>query len=253
MNNSAPLLSAESLSLTISGHPLLKGISFSIDESETVALVGESGSGKSMTAKAILRFVAGISGKILFKGIDLLQLKEKDMRLIRGQEIGLICQNSMTALNPTLSIGAQLSEGMMVHRQLTKKQASKEAADLLDRVGMKNPAHILTLYPDQLSGGMRQRVVIAIAISSQPSLLIADEPTSSLDTSTQAQILDCLSALQRDFKMGMLLISHDLGIVANYCEKILILQDGAIVDQGTVNEIVHQSQHPYTRELCWKR
>lgn len=253
MNKHPPLLVVESLSLSIGDHSILKEISFAVRQGETVGLVGESGSGKSMTAKAILGFTTGATGVIRFKEENLLANNDKQMASLRGKQIGLVCQNPMTALNPTLSIGVQLSEGIIIHQKLSKKQALELAADFLYKVGMPAPTQTLKLYPDQLSGGMRQRVVIAMALVNRPSLLIADEPTTSLDVTTQAQILELLLKMQEEFKMGILLITHDLGVVAGCCDNIFVLQAGSLVDSGTPDQIFYHSQNPYTRELCWKR
>lgn len=247
------LLNVESLSLKLSGENILNDISFSINQGEFVGLVGESGSGKSMTVMAILGFLKNVYGRVLFKGRDLLRCTNKEMEAIRGKEIGLICQNPMTALNPTRSIGSQMIEGIIHHQGLSKKQALNLGAELLEAVGLPYPERLLRMLPDQLSGGMRQRVVIAMAISCRPALLIADEPTTSLDVTTQAQILHLLTSMQAKYKMGVLLITHDLGIVAGRCEKILILQSGSIVDQGTPEEIFYHSSCSYTKELCWKQ
>lgn len=247
------LLESKGLCLSLQKHQILNRISFRMRQGETVGLVGESGSGKSLTGKAILGFVPEAKGEILFQGKNLLGLKEKQMQAIRGSQIGLVSQNPMTSLNPTLPIEKQLIEGILYHRKISKKEAVDRAADLLHKLGMSCPHQILKLYPDQLSGGMRQRIVIAMALMPSPSLLIADEPTTSLDVTTQAQILDLLQKMQQDLKMGVLLITHDLGVVAGRCHYIYILEKGAIVDEGTPEEIFYKSSNPYTQELCWKR
>lgn len=251
--NPTELLSLKDLSLKIGSHEILKNVSFAIQKGETVGLVGESGSGKSMTAKAILGFAHNAQGSILFEGENLLSKSPRELCSIRGKKIGLVCQNPMTSLNPTRSIGSQLTEGIIYHQKLSKKDAFRLAAEYLDKVGIPSPINTLDHYPDQLSGGMRQRVVIAMALINKPRLLIADEPTTSLDVTTQAQIIALLLEMRKDLDMGLLLISHDLGVVASCCDKIFILQNGQLVEQGTPEHIFYHSTHAYTRELCWKR
>lgn len=253
MNDPIPLLNIDSLDLSIGDQQILRGVSLKILPGESVGLVGESGSGKSLTGRAILGLVPNPKGSILFKGSQLLRKTSTEMDSIRGKEIALVCQNPMSSLNPTLSIGAQLIEGVRIHQKLTKKQAIEQAAAVLNAVGLTDPHLRLRQYPDQLSGGMCQRVVIAMALICKPALLIADEPTTALDVTTQAQILDLLEKARKETGMSLLLISHDLGVVAGRCSQIYVLKSGRIVDEGTSEHIFYHSTLTYTRELCWKK
>lgn len=232
----------------------IRGVDFSVGEGESVAIVGESGSGKSVTAQTIMRLIETPpgrikSGQVLFQGQDLLQLSEKEMQRVRGNRIGMIFQDPMTSLNPTMTVGKQIMEGLAQHQRLSRAAARERAAELLRMVGISNPAARLKQYPHHFSGGMRQRVMIAIALACNPALLIADEPTTALDVTIQAQILDLLKDLQRQTNTSIILITHDLGIVADMCDRIFVMYAGQIVETGTKQEIFYNPQHPYTRGL----
>ncbi len=230
------------------------GVSFQVEQGKTLAIVGESGCGKSITALSLLQLVpepAGYieGGRILFEGRDLLDLTWDQMRRVRGDDIAMIFQEPMTSLNPTFTIGYQLVEAMTMHGKFTGAQARQRAKDLLARVGLQDPAQALRQYPHELSGGMRQRVMIAIALSNEPKLLIADEPTTALDVTVQAQILALIRDLQREQNMGVLLITHDLGIVAETSEEVAVMYAGQIVEYGPTSAIFHEPRHPYARGL----
>lgn len=232
----------------------IDNISFSIQSGETVGLVGESGCGKSVTAHSIMRLLpqpmGHIShGTIKFNGTDLSTLGLADMERIRGSDIGMVFQEPMTALNPVQTIGKQISESLILHLNLTIPEALQVSIDLLKRVGVPSPELRASEYPHQLSGGMLQRVVIAIALACKPSLLIADEPTTALDVTIQAQILNLIRDLQNEMKMAVLLITHDLGIIAETCDRILVMYAGRIVESGSVAEIFDNPAHPYTQGL----
>lgn len=225
----------------------VRGISFDVFESEAIGIVGESGSGKSSAVQAIVGLTQAnkVEGNAIFEGTDLLKQKSK----VLGTKIGMIFQDPMTCLNPTMKIGAQIEEGMIYHRLANRKEAKRKALDLLNFVGVPDPEMRLNQYPHQLSGGMRQRVLIAIALACTPKLLIADEPTTALDVTIQAQILDLLKKLQKRFQMSLVLITHDLSVVAEICERILVIYAGKIVEQGTVEEVLCNPRHPYTQML----
>jgi len=238
------------------GNGLVKavaGIDFSLDRGETLALVGESGCGKSMTALSILRLVPEpgriVKGDIRFDGLDLLRLPETEIRRVRGNRIGMIFQEPMTSLNPVFSIGAQIVETLQLHRGLARREADEQATALLHRVGIPEAARRLKDYPHQLSGGMRQRVMIAMALACDPQLLIADEPTTALDVTIQAQIMDLLRELQEERGMATLLITHDLGIVAESADRVAIMYAGLILEMAPVKELYAEPTHPYTRGL----
>lgn len=229
----------------------VRGVNFTINEGETLAIVGESGSGKSVTSKAIMKLLPDKiatydEGQVLFDGQDLLEAPEKRMEVVRGSEIAMVFQDPMTALNPTMTIGKQVAESVIKHQGLSKKEAQKRAIEILELVGIPEPATRVHQYPHQFSGGMRQRVVIAIAIACNPRLLIADEPTTALDVTIQAQILDLLKDIQKRMGTAIILITHDLGVVANMADKVAVMYAGKIVEEGTVNEVFYESQHPYT-------
>lgn len=229
----------------------VRGVNFTINEGETLAIVGESGSGKSVTSKAIMKllpdkFATYDSGQVLFEGQNLLEAPERRMEVVRGSEIAMVFQDPMTALNPTMTIGKQVAESVVKHQGLSKKEAQKRAIEILELVGIPEPATRVNQYPHQFSGGMRQRVVIAIAIACNPRLLIADEPTTALDVTIQAQILELLKDIQKRMGTAIILITHDLGVVANMADKVAVMYAGKIVEEGTVNEVFHESQHPYT-------
>lgn len=228
---------------------VVQNISFKVMKGEAVGIVGESGSGKSSIAQAITRLSAAfkIEGKILFEGCDLLQQSEKYMHKIRGIRIGMIFQDPMTFLNPTMPIGKQIAEGLIHHQLGTKKEIQQRVLELLRQMEIQNPEDRLYQYPHQLSGGMRQRILLAIALSCRPHLLIADEPTTALDIVVQAQILKLLKT--RDPSIGLLLITHDLSVVASVCDQVIVLHEGKIVEQGPTKQVLHSPQHPYTRML----
>lgn len=233
---------------------ILHGISLSINHGETVALVGESGSGKSVTALAILRLLeensrVRVAGKIRFEDQDILSLSNRQIRAIRGNRIAMIFQEPMTSLNPVYTIGAQLIEPLLLHRAMTRKEAETEAARLLARTGIDNAESRLRSYPHQLSGGQRQRVMIAMALACRPALLIADEPTTALDVTIQAQILELIRDLQTEFNMAVLLITHDLLMVKQIARTVHIMQGGHIVEHGATAAILNSPQHPYTIHL----
>jgi peptide/nickel transport system ATP-binding protein len=228
-------------------------VSFEIRAGETLGLVGESGSGKSVTALSIMRLVQQpgriASGRLTFKGRDLLALSPSAMREVRGAEIALIFQEPMTALNPVFTIGDQISETLRVHGRGNRREARARAIELLDAVRIPDPAARSLDYPHHLSGGMRQRVLIAMAIACNPSLVIADEPTTALDVTIQAQILDLLREMKATFNLSLLLITHDLGVVAETADRVAVMYAGRIVEEGPVRAIFREPQHPYTRGL----
>ncbi|KGX85599.1 ABC transporter ATP-binding protein [Pontibacillus litoralis] len=232
----------------------VRGVSFSVPRGSTVAIVGESGCGKSVTAKAMMQLLSCPpaeykGGEILFNGEDILQKTERQMERIRGNEMGMIFQDPMTSLNPTLTIGRQITEGMMKHRAFNGKEAKEEAIQLLHLVGIPQPEQRFDQYPHEFSGGMRQRVMIAISLACQPELLIADEPTTALDVTIQAQILQLLKKLQEEMGTSILLITHDLGVVAETCDYVVVMYAGVVVESGTAEEIFANAQHPYTKGL----
>ena len=233
--------------------PVLDKVSFAIAPGETAALVGESGSGKSVTALSILGLLekdaAKIEGEILFNGEDLVSCPESRLRRIRGNRIAMIFQEPMTSLNPVYSIGAQLIEPLMLHQDLDKREAALKAENLLERCGIPDAAQRLNSFPHQLSGGQRQRVCIAISLACDPALLIADEPTTALDVTIQAQILDLLKRLQRERGMAVLFITHDLGLVRELADLVVVMKDGCAVEQGPVTSVFADPKHPYTRGL----
>ena len=229
-------------------------VSFSVRAGETVAVVGESGSGKSVTALSILGLVPQppgeiVAGSILFEGRDLRALSDRQMEAIRGNRIGMIFQEPMTSLNPTLTVGTQLTEGMIQHLGLTRKQADTRAADLLRAVGISEAAGRLKQYPHQFSGGMRQRIMIAMALACDPALIIADEPTTALDVTIQSQILSVLKRLSRETGTAVVIITHDLGVVARMADRVNVMYAGRIVEKGVAREVFARPRHPYTRGL----
>jgi oligopeptide/dipeptide ABC transporter ATP-binding protein len=230
------------------------GVSWDVAEGETVALVGESGCGKSVSALSIMRLVAApagriVGGRILFKGRDLLSLDEEAMRRVRGREIAMIFQEPMTSLNPVLTIGRQITEGLETHLDMTPTAARARAVELLSMVGIPDPARRLTQYPHQFSGGMRQRMMIAMALACEPSLVLADEPTTALDVTIQAQILELMKSLSRRLGVAMLMITHNLGVVARYADRVNVMYAGKIIERGTAREIYANPRHPYTLGL----
>jgi oligopeptide/dipeptide ABC transporter ATP-binding protein len=229
------------------------GVDFAIKSGETVALVGESGSGKSITSLSIMKLINKPGrikdGAILFEGTDLLELSEKQMSKLRGNELAMIFQEPMTALNPVFTIGEQIVETIIRHKKIHKKLAYERAVELLKIVGFPRAEETMKEYPHQLSGGMRQRAMIAIAISCDPKLLIADEPTTALDVTIQAQILDLMNEMKRKFNMAMLLITHDLGVVAEYADHVFVMYGGQIVEKTNVEQLFENPKHPYTTGL----
>jgi oligopeptide/dipeptide ABC transporter ATP-binding protein len=228
-------------------------VSFEVQAGETLCLVGESGSGKSVTAFSILRLVQPpgriAAGRILFQGKDLLDLCEREMREVRGAQIGFIFQEPMTALNPVFTIGDQISETLVAHGRAKARDARERAVELLDAVRVPEPARRLDEYPHQLSGGLRQRALIAMALACRPALLIADEPTTALDATIQAQILELLRDMKREFKLSLLLITHDLGVVSATADRVAVMYAGRIVEEGTTAEVFADPRHPYTQGL----
>jgi peptide/nickel transport system ATP-binding protein len=228
-------------------------VSFNVRKGEALALVGESGCGKSVTAMSIMRLVAPpgriTAGQVRFKGRNLADLSEREMRTVRGNDIAMVFQEPMTSLNPVFKIGAQVAEAVRIHQKVSKKEAWKRAGEMLELVSIPDPIKRLDDYPHQLSGGMRQRVMIAMALSCDPELLIADEPTTALDVTIQAQIMELLASLQQRLGLAILLITHDLGIVAEFCERVIVMYTGRIVEEAPVRELFANPAHPYTRGL----
>jgi oligopeptide/dipeptide ABC transporter ATP-binding protein len=230
------------------------GVSWDVEEGETVALVGESGCGKSVSALSIMRLIAPPagrieSGEILFKGRDLLKLSEEEMRSVRGREIAMIFQEPMTSLNPVLSIGRQLTEGLEIHLKMTPPDSRARAVELLAMVGIPDPERRLAQYPHHFSGGMRQRMMIAMALACNPSLILADEPTTALDVTIQAQILELMRDLSRRLGVAMLIITHNLGVVARYADRVNVMYAGRIIERATAAELYASPRHPYTLGL----
>ena len=246
------LLRVENLSLKINDKAILRNVNLTIEQGEVVGLIGESGSGKSMTALSAIGLLprgAKASGRIELDGTDLLTLSETELCAIRGDDIGMIFQEPMTALNPVQTIGDQVAETLLIHGKATRRQARQRAREVLDRVGLPAERFPLSRYPHELSGGQRQRVVIAMAIALRPRLLIADEPTTALDVTTQAQILSLLESLVDEYGMGLLLITHDLGVVAGMADRITIMRQGEVVDAGPTVKVFRDLSHPYTQKL----
>jgi oligopeptide/dipeptide ABC transporter ATP-binding protein len=252
-----PLLSVEHLT-TVFPHgrasaAAVDDVGFAVGAGETLGLVGESGSGKSVTALSIMRLVRPpgriVSGQVLFNGRDLLRLSEADMRRVRGKDIGFVFQEPATALNPVFTVGNQIAETLRVHGLAGRRDADARAVELLAAVGIPKPAQRARDYPHQLSGGMRQRAMIAIAIACRPSLVIADEPTTALDVTIQAQILELLREMKSAFRLSLLLITHDLGVVAETADRVAVMYAGRIVEEGPVGAIFSSPKHPYTRGL----
>ncbi|WP_186669300.1 ABC transporter ATP-binding protein [Sporosarcina sp. BP05] len=229
----------------------IQGVNFEVYKGETLAIVGESGSGKSVTTKSIMRLLPKSSteyknGEILFGGKDLLKISEKEMQKVRGKDISMIFQDPMTSLNPTMTIGNQIMEPLLKHQKLSKTDARKKSIELLTLVGMPKPEMRMKQYPHQFSGGQRQRIVIAVALACNPKLLIADEPTTALDVTIQAQILELMKDLQKKIDTSIIFITHDLGVVANVADRVAVMYGGRIVEVGTVDEVFYNPQHPYT-------
>ena len=232
----------------------VNGVSFHVNDGETLAVVGESGCGKSVTMLSILGLIPIppgeiVSGSALYLEQDLLKKSESEMEHIRGKEIAMIFQDPMTSLNPVLTIGRQITELLRVHMAMTKEEATQRAVDLLDRVGIPDPANRLGDYPHQFSGGMRQRVMIAMALACDPTLLIADEPTTALDVTIQAQIVELMIHLREQYGMSMIWITHDLGVVAGLADRVMVMYAGFIVEEASVDELYEHPRHPYTQAL----
>ncbi|WP_225838893.1 ABC transporter ATP-binding protein [Streptomyces sp. NK08204] len=232
----------------------VNGVSYAVDAGETLAVLGESGSGKSVTAQAVMGILDMppgriTGGRVLFQGQDLLTLKEEERRRIRGAGMAMIFQDALSALNPVLTVGDQLGEMFVVHRGMSKKDARGRAVELMDRVRIPGAAQRVRDYPHQFSGGMRQRIMIAMALALEPALIIADEPTTALDVTVQAQVMDLLAELQREYRMGLILITHDLGVVADVADRIAVMYAGRIVESAPVHDIYKNPAHPYTRGL----
>ena len=234
----------------------MDGVSVSLSGGEALGLVGESGCGKSLMALSLLRLVpegSEIGGRALFEDRDLFQLPEESMRALRGSRLAMIFQEPMTSLNPLLRIGDQVSEAILIHEKVSLREAKERALTLLKQVGIPIPERRAREFPHQLSGGMRQRVMIAMALVLKPSLLIADEPTTALDVTIQAQILDLLKSLQQEYGMALLFISHDLGVTSRVADRVAVMYAGQIVEQGKVKEVLHHPKHPYTQGLLSAR
>lgn len=234
--------------------PAVDGVDLTLNKGETLAIVGESGCGKSMTSLSIMRLVPGpggriVDGQVFYNGIDLLALTEEEMCNVRGNDIAMIFQEPMTSLNPVLTIGDQLTETLRLHLKMSKTQAWEKATELLKLVGFARAKEIMNDHPHRLSGGMRQRVMIAMAMACNPKILIADEPTTALDVTIQAQILELMKDVRDKFETSILLITHDLGVVAEMADRVVVMYAGKVVEEGTVEEIFENPQHPYTKGL----
>jgi peptide/nickel transport system ATP-binding protein len=259
--NDAPLLDIRGLVTRFASESgelrAVDGVSFAVPAGHTVGVVGESGSGKSVTALSILRLVRDpgrvVGGEVRFRGRDLLKLSEREMQKVRGAEIAMIFQEPMTSLNPVMTTGTQVAESLVIHRGASKKAALAEAASLFKLVGIADPEKRIHDYPHQMSGGMRQRVMIAMALACRPALVIADEPTTALDVTIQAQILDLLARLRRELNMSLLLITHDLGVVAETCDDVVVLYAGHVVEQARAADLFARPRHPYTAGLLRSR
>lgn len=251
---SETILSIENLRIhfeTFAGEvQAIRGVNLKLEKGETLALVGESGSGKSVTAKSVMKLLSNNAvvkeGTIIFKGENILEKNERDMQSIRGKKIAMIFQDPMTSLDPTMKIGKQITEVIIKHEKASKEEADKRAEELLELVGIPNAKERMKQYPHQFSGGQRQRIVIAIALACNPDVLIADEPTTALDVTIQAQILELLKKLQQQFQMAIIFITHDLGVVANVADRVAVMYAGKVVEVGTVDEVFYNPQHPYT-------
>jgi microcin C transport system ATP-binding protein len=250
---SGPLLDVRDLCVAFRGHPVVQGVSFSLKPGETLALVGESGSGKSVTALSCLRLLgpggSNPTGRVTLDGVDVLNASPDELQRLRGGVAGMVFQEPMTSLNPLHTIGRQVSEAITLHQPLRGAALRRRVIELLHRAGLGAAAERLDAYPHQLSGGQRQRVMIAVALANDPRLLIADEPTTALDVTIQAQVLDLLAQLKRELGMAMLLITHDLAIVRRHADRVVVMKDGTAVEQGLVSEVFARPAHPYTRML----
>ncbi len=255
--SNTPVLKVKNLStsfFTESGEVhAVNGISFSLEKGKVLGIVGESGSGKSVTAYSIMRILTDTGritgGEVLFEGRNLLEFSKAEMRQFRGSKISIIFQDPMTSLNPVYTVGNQIREAIMLHTSRNKAEADKRALELLELVGVNDPEKRLKQYPHHLSGGMRQRVMIAMALACEPDILIADEPTTALDVTIQAQILELMQELQRKLQMAIIMITHDLGVIAEMCDEIIVMYAGSVCERGTVDEIFYNPRHGYTRGL----
>ena len=233
----------------------VRGVSFELNEGETLAFVGESGCGKTVTAKAIMRLLqkpfAEIKedSQVIYRGQDVMKMSKKELQNYRGDEVSMIFQDPMTSLNPTMTVGKQIMESLILHRGLDKKAAREEAINMLKLVKIPDAEKRVDAYPHEMSGGMRQRVMIAIALSCNPALLIADEPTTALDVTIQAQIMELLGELKKELNTAIILVTHDLGVVADFADRIQVMYAGQVIERGTVREIFHHAKHPYTWAL----
>ncbi len=252
------LLDVNNLSITFESKEktvhAVRNVSFHVNRGEVLAIVGESGCGKSVTAKSIMRLLPEKTGRIkngsiMFDGKEITTMNKKELVQYRGDRIGMVFQDPMSSLNPTMKVGDQIAEGLMIHKGYKKKKAREKALELVRQVRIANPVHCCTKYPHQLSGGMRQRIVIAMALICEPDLLIADEPTTALDVTIQAEILNLLKELQAKMGMAIIIITHDLGVVAKFSDRVNIMYAGEIVERGTLREIFYHPQHPYTLGL----
>lgn len=251
-----PLLTIESLETSFKTYAgvvqAVRNVNLTVHEGEVLAIVGESGSGKSVTMMSVMRLLAKnamIKGQAIFQGTNLLGLTEKEIAKVRGRDISMVFQDPMTGLNPTLTIGTQLREGMQLHLGMTKAEANKRAIELLHLVGVPEPERRLAQYPHEFSGGMRQRVMIALGLACNPRLIIADEPTTALDVTIQAQILDLMKKLQKEMGTAIILITHNLGVVAGMADRVAVMYGGRVAEVGTVHQIFHEPKHPYTWAL----
>lgn len=242
-----------SFKIASENYKALENITFSVYPNEVVGIVGESGCGKSLTSQAILGILPKNAiveqGKMKYKHVDLRELKDKDWRKIRGKNISMIFQEPMTALNPLVTVGKQISEGLKVHTSYSKDEMKKRTIQMMEKVGLPRAKELYKAYPHQLSGGMQQRVVIAIALIAEPDLIIADEPTTALDVTIQAQILALFRKIKYERKSSMIFISHDWGVIRNICDRVLVMYAGHIVEEGTLSEILNNPKHPYTKAL----
>ncbi len=256
--NTQNLLKIDNLCVSINKNDIIKDVSIQINKGEMIGLVGESGCGKSLTALSIIKLIDENvmkvkSGEIQFLGKNLLSKTEKELEKIRGKEISMIFQEPMTSLNPVFSIGDQINEVLFIHNNLSKKIATDKTIDLLSKVGIPRPEVSYKKYPHQLSGGQRQRVMIAMALACSPKLLIADEPTTALDVIVQSQILNIINNLRRELNMSVLLITHDLGLVQDFCDRVYVMYDGKILENADSVKLFKSPQHQYTKDLLMTR
>lgn len=258
MTMSSPLLEVKNLSTRFTtprgALRAVDGVSFSLEPRGAVGVVGESGSGKSVTALSMLRLFGAldkveIDGEVLFEGMDLLKLREAELRRVRGAQVGMVFQDPLTSLNPAMPVGEQIAETLRYHRGMAATHARHKAQELMERVGIGDPARRYNDFPDRFSGGMRQRIMIAIAIACEPKLLIADEPTTALDVTVQAQVLSLINELREQLGMALMMISHDFGVVAATCDSAQVMYGGRLVERGSVEDILQRPNHPYTAAL----